>query len=254
MFEDIESFLRTISLHPSKIIAALEENLADTEMWEGYFRQLQEHGQASWPVGSLLHLCHQFSQESSQLLPAALAATKRLPPHLGQRWLDLLDEVQDQHERLLKAVRLAQENQKSVSADLVNEHTELALRARRELAGLEVEAGKTPASPPLDREAVVAPSDVIRELAPARHSSDFRSVHWYGIDYTFTAGQAACVSVLWKDWQNGTPDVSQEHVLGNAGAESRRLADLFSDHLAWQTMIVAGSTKGAYRLQEPCVR
>src|SRR5262249_6064567 len=39
--------------------------------------------------------------------------------------------------------------------------------------------------------------------SPARHSIDFRSVHWYGDNYDFTEAQAAVVAVLWKDWKTG---------------------------------------------------
>jgi hypothetical protein len=88
-------------------------------------------------------------------------------------------------------------------------------------------------------------------LAPARHSIDFRSVHWFGTDYCFTAGQAACVAVLWAAWENGTPDVSQEATLDTAGDESRRLSALFARHPSWGTMIVGGGSKGAFRLQPP---
>jgi hypothetical protein len=88
-------------------------------------------------------------------------------------------------------------------------------------------------------------------LPSARHSTDFRSVYWFGTDYTFTATQAACVAALWTAWENGTPDVSQEHVLAQAGAESQRLSDVFSGHSAWKTLIVAGGSKGAYRLKRP---
>jgi hypothetical protein len=85
----------------------------------------------------------------------------------------------------------------------------------------------------------------------ARHSADYRSVDWFGIHYDFTALQAPCIECLWEAWENGTPDLGQEFIMAQAGAESRRLVDLFKGHGAWGTMIVPGATKGAYRLQEP---
>jgi hypothetical protein len=86
--------------------------------------------------------------------------------------------------------------------------------------------------------------------AEARHSPDFRSVHWYGGDFTFTPTQAACVGVLWEAWENGTPNVSLDYLLERAGSEGKRLSDLFKHNPAWKTMIVTVK-KGTYRLRPP---
>jgi hypothetical protein len=87
----------------------------------------------------------------------------------------------------------------------------------------------------------------------ARHSRDFRSVHWFGADHFFTPTQAACVKVLWEAWENGTPDLGQDSILEHpeVEAESERLVDVFKGHPAWGTMIAKGQTAGAYRLAEP---
>jgi hypothetical protein len=85
----------------------------------------------------------------------------------------------------------------------------------------------------------------------ATHSPDFRSVHWFGQDYHFTPGQAACVAVLWAAWEKKTPAVGQRHILAEAELDSTRLSDLFKGHPAWKTMIVPGKSKGTYQLQEP---
>ncbi len=85
-----------------------------------------------------------------------------------------------------------------------------------------------------------------RTVPPALHSEDFRSVHWFGTDYCFTATQAACVGVLWRAWENKTPEVSQELVLAGADSESGRLSDVFGGSEAWKTMIVQGTTKGDF--------
>jgi hypothetical protein len=86
-----------------------------------------------------------------------------------------------------------------------------------------------------------------------RHSTDFRSVHWYGIDYQFTPTQAACVKVLWEAWINGTPDVGQETILDKAGSQCSRLDHLFRKsgkmHPAWSRLIISRS-KGSYRLAD----
>jgi hypothetical protein len=93
------------------------------------------------------------------------------------------------------------------------------------------------------------PEDGPTPKGPARHSTDYRSVHWYGHDFTFTACQAAVVGVLWKNWGNGTPDVGQETLL--ADLDTKRLIDLFKEHPAWGVMIVPGDSKGSYRLRSP---
>jgi hypothetical protein len=88
-----------------------------------------------------------------------------------------------------------------------------------------------------------------------RHSPDFRSVHWFGSNYTFTGTQAACVKILWQEWEKGTPEIGQETILEEAGTSGNRLIDVFRNrgfktgyHPAWGNMIVPGSTKGAFRL------
>lgn len=87
--------------------------------------------------------------------------------------------------------------------------------------------------------------------APARYSPDFRSVHWYGTDYEFTATQAAVVKTLWESWEKGTPVVGDATLLTDAGATGDRLRDFFRNCPAWGTMIVDGGTKGSSRLNAP---
>jgi hypothetical protein len=86
----------------------------------------------------------------------------------------------------------------------------------------------------------------------AAHSPDFRSVYWFGAEYTFTTAQAACVKVLWENWQRKTPVLAELTILDSAGLSGDRLRDVFNKgkHPAWETMIVAAS-KGAFRLVEP---
>jgi hypothetical protein len=91
-------------------------------------------------------------------------------------------------------------------------------------------------------------SDLLQKLA--RHSMDFRAVHWFGADYTFTATQAAAVRILWKAWEDGVPAVGQSAILEDAGSEQGRLRDVFRHSPAWGSMIVS-DTKGAYRLAQP---
>lgn len=85
----------------------------------------------------------------------------------------------------------------------------------------------------------------------ANHSLDFRSVHWYGTDHSFTATQAAIVKELWEAWENGTPDIGQAALLEKVGSESNRLVDVFKDHKTYKQLICKGKTKGTCRLVTP---
>lgn len=90
-----------------------------------------------------------------------------------------------------------------------------------------------------------------QETEPARHSFDFRSVHWFGIDYNFTPNQAAAVKMLWEAWENGTPDIGGDTLATKVDSDSRRARDIFKGHPAFGKMICPGTTKGTYRLVKP---
>jgi hypothetical protein len=116
------------------------------------------------------------------------------------------------------------------------------------------DAEPAPAPVPEHRQAD-SPADG-RPLARARHSKDFRSVHWFGTDYTFTEGQAAVVAILWEAWENGTPDVGHRYLLATAKLSNDRLPDVFKEkgmsHPAWGTMIQSNvGSKGTARLCPP---
>ncbi len=91
-------------------------------------------------------------------------------------------------------------------------------------------------------------------VPPARHSSDFTFVYWFGTEHTFTKTQAACVRVLWEEWEKKTPALSEETIIEKAGSQGSRLRDVFKSkkkgiHEAWGTMIVEAG-KGSFQLQE----
>lgn len=89
---------------------------------------------------------------------------------------------------------------------------------------------------------------------PARHSDDFRSVHWYGADYQFSPTQAAAIRSLWEAWENDTPDVGNDTLMTATESErGTRLRDLFRNHPAWGELIVGTGTSGnrTFRLQVP---
>ncbi len=93
---------------------------------------------------------------------------------------------------------------------------------------------------------------VTDEPRQRRASTDYRSIHWYGETYTFTANQACVIKLLFENFENGTPEVGQETLLAAVDPESppARMLDLFRNHLAWSSIIKAG-TKGSYRLVAP---
>ena len=84
----------------------------------------------------------------------------------------------------------------------------------------------------------------------ARHSPDFCSVLWNGVEHSFTPMQAAIVEMLWKALANDTPDVHASTLLAHAESKLQkdRLQPLFCRHPAWKTMIVPGKRRGTYRL------
>jgi hypothetical protein len=91
------------------------------------------------------------------------------------------------------------------------------------------------------------------ERAEAKHSDDFSSVIWYGIKYPiFNKTQALVVGLLWKEWEKGTPTLSDstiKKVIGSAN-ERFRLRHTFRNHPAFGTMIKSNG-KGIYQLSPP---
>jgi hypothetical protein len=95
----------------------------------------------------------------------------------------------------------------------------------------------------------------VKEAAESqcRHSDDFASVIWYGKKYTFTKMQAAAIKVLWENWENKTPEVSEKTIGENAGSVSNnyRIATTFYKHPALNTMIHACNKRGIFKLDKP---
>ena len=92
-------------------------------------------------------------------------------------------------------------------------------------------------------------NDTVLSQSPARHSPDFRCVHWFGTKYTFTASQAAIIEIMWNAWEQRTPDISDAHLLERSGlGKGSRLVDIFRNHPAWKRLIVPGERKGTRRL------
>jgi hypothetical protein len=94
------------------------------------------------------------------------------------------------------------------------------------------------------------PEPVAAPAGEVRHSADYRTVHWRGEDYTFTAKQAAVVQALWEAWDEELPEVPMVTLLQRSGSSSERLRDVFRDHPAWGSMIVRGTQRDTCRLSE----
>lgn len=88
------------------------------------------------------------------------------------------------------------------------------------------------------------------KLPDTGHSEDFRSLRWFGISYSFTAGQAPIVKALYEAYVNGTPDVGQETLLEIIDRGDSRLVDVFRGSDAWGKIIVPGGSKGSFRLKK----
>ena len=82
-------------------------------------------------------------------------------------------------------------------------------------------------------------------------SEDFHSAIWFGDNYVFGHDEAECLRILFRNWEKGTPEVSDPYVLGKALIPERRFADVFKNNPAWNKMIVEGSKKGTHRLISP---
>ena len=88
----------------------------------------------------------------------------------------------------------------------------------------------------------------------ATHDPKFRTVTWFGAEYSFSPQQAKCVEVLWRFWLQGTPVIREEMILEVAGLSARCLKDVFSSGpgaAAWGTMIGNGDRRGTVRLVDP---
>jgi hypothetical protein len=87
--------------------------------------------------------------------------------------------------------------------------------------------------------------------AAATHGDDFRSVSWFGEQYSFSAQQAKAVEALWLAWEDGLA-ASDKAVLRACGSAAGRLGDVFKDHPAWGAMVVkVRGRHGQHRLNPP---
>lgn len=105
--------------------------------------------------------------------------------------------------------------------------------------------------------AFAANHGLIRKVAAKQfsHSDDFRSVNKDGIEIPLTSMQAQVIDILWNNFQNGTPDVSQAYIINmvSPDTDADRLRDVCfatkTGHETYQTLIEPGKTKGTIRLK-----
>src|SRR5580765_3577419 len=80
---------------------------------------------------------------------------------------------------------------------------------------------------------------------PARQSPDFRSVWWFGQEYSFTETQARVVKLLWEAWKNETPDIGHRTLLPNSpGQESQKTHEMIANESIGDSLTVSDSSEG----------
>lgn len=180
----------------------------------------------------------------------AFAGDRRLPCYVAT-WIAVHDENKDPcvdmpKWAMLRALLYKFIREKNPLAGYDRSVLAEAMRCvRAHLAGGQrSEAAPGPAGADLSDQ-----EDAKMRLCP--HPPDFRSVNWFGQEYSFTASQAACIKTWWQYWRTPARDVGDAIVLEAAGCASNRVSDVFKHNSAWGEMIVEGDTRGTHRLREP---
>lgn len=191
-----------------------------------------------------------FSQDITWTLERLDKSVEAIEDSVPPTSSDLLLERQEVGPAIQKFREKVQQDLKEVRAKYCQVLKELAGRVggnhKTEPVKEPPEAG---AKGKVDLKPIAAPK--LKDTEQVAYSPGFRSVHWFGTDYSFTGQQGAVVQILLEAWEKGTPDVGDATLLEKAGSESKRLKDVFKNHPAWGTMIVQGETKGTHQLAEP---
>lgn len=220
---------------------------------------LQETPGSAFPTGvvaptseeieALMHRAAAVRQSlSANIVPFRLARNRLngREPSIDGRWLSFHEGIVDRCQQLLREI--SGEGLSNMPRDDVFGET---VRANY-LKALTSEANEATGMAAVD----------------AVHSPDFRSVRWFGELYSFTFNESVVVQVLWTAWEQGTPDVSHctlreaiEELEKSSLPQSRerigdraKLKNVFRSKggkKAWGTLVVAGETRGTYRLAEP---
>ena len=92
----------------------------------------------------------------------------------------------------------------------------------------------------------------IPPITDFKHSPDFRTVALNGRSYKLTSKQAQVIELLYKAYENGTPELGQAYILEQLGERGNRLRDTFKRNPeAWQALVARGVRRGCYRLNLP---
>ena len=83
------------------------------------------------------------------------------------------------------------------------------------------------------------------------HGPDFKCVIFYGIEHSLSSTEALVIKILWKAYENGTPDVGQHYIINEVcGSESKikYLRDVFAKKSIYKAIVKSGNRKGTVRL------
>jgi len=80
------------------------------------------------------------------------------------------------------------------------------------------------------------------------HSSDYRSVKLREETFSLTTNEARVIEILHREFENGTPEVSQAFILVELELNYGRLRDVFTNREAYKSLVGKGKTRGAVRL------
>jgi len=88
------------------------------------------------------------------------------------------------------------------------------------------------------------------------HSDDYRHLRLDGVDYFPTAKQTAVIEILYRNYLNGTPDISQQFIItqmeGDRETRYKKVKEYFNadadSKLLYKTFIKTGRRRGSIRI------
>jgi hypothetical protein len=80
------------------------------------------------------------------------------------------------------------------------------------------------------------------------YSDDFRDIKWQGQSFGLTPRQAEVVRLLYRAYENGTPQLSDKFICAALHTSESRLRDTFRKSKVWGTLIIPGNRPGTRRL------
>jgi hypothetical protein len=80
------------------------------------------------------------------------------------------------------------------------------------------------------------------------HSDDFQDIKWQGQSFGLSPRQADVVRLLYRAYENGTPQLSDKYICTELHTSASRLRDTFRKSKVWGTLIIKGNRPGTRRL------